>query len=214
MFNRPLISDHYRNILSELEKTVQRCDSKFILEKSTDEIVDYFLNSDYILQPIEFDTDKKETMKHIKEMRRIPANSRSGSFRGDGDQMFECESINVTLPIIPNKTISIIKGLHPSTFTLSWSTKDIGCNSDYISFSIDVKGYGFKSDDNKIVNDIASWKKRIQEWVGWVNSDIEKGIATLKKDIIPFINNRKQKLTEDGSRMGSLSEKLGFKLEE
>jgi hypothetical protein len=213
MFNKPSISDYYTAVLKELEKSIQQSDSKFILENDTEDLVLHFLKSDHQLQPIEFDNSKKETMRHRKEMRTVPAHQRDHFYRYDGDKQFEYETLDITIPIKLNDSITTIKGLQPSTYSLSWSAKDVEWYPEHISFSLDIKGYGFKYEDDKIANEVASEKKRIQEWAEWVNKDIQQGMIMIQKDIIPFINNRKQKLKEDEGRMGSLSEKMGISLE-
>lgn len=214
MYNRHPISSYYTAFASELESTVLRNDSK-ILEKNADELVaDLLLKSGHSLQPIEFDGDRKETMKHRKEMRRVPAHHREDFHQDEGDTQFEYESIDVTLPIKENDSISILKTLEPSTRSLSWSTENVDWYPNYISFSVDIKGYGFKYDDNSIANLVATEKNRINEWVGWVNADIERGKSSLKESLVNFINARRQKLKEDQGRISSLSEKMGITLEE
>lgn len=212
MFNKPSISDYYRAVLKEFENTIMKSDSKFIIETETSDIVSQLLNSERPLLPIKIDSEKKESMRHRKEMRTVPSSRRD--FSGDGDLDFEYEIIDITVPIIPNRTIRQITDLSTSTFSMSWSTRDFNITPNSISLSLDIKGYGFKHDDEKIINEVAQLKKRINDWVSWVNSDIEKETQILQNNLIPFINDRKKKLSEDTGRINSLSQKMGISLEE
>lgn len=49
MFNKPSISDYYRAVLKEFEKTIMKSDSKFIIETETSDIVSQLLNSEHPL---------------------------------------------------------------------------------------------------------------------------------------------------------------------
>ncbi len=214
MFNKPSISTYYTALSQGLEKHIQQSASEFISETSTDNLVEHFLQSVDSIQPIKFDPDRKETMKHRKEMRIVSARQREDGYQSEGDKEFEYEIIDIVIPILPNKNISLIEELEPSTHSLSWSPRDIKWSNDHISFSLEIKGYGFKYDDDKTANEIASQKKHIQDWIGWVNKDIEQGTKMLRENLTPFVNDRKKKLEEDKKRMNNLSEKMGIALEE
>ena len=214
MFNRPSISTYYTALSQELEKQVQQSESEFVSKTNTEELVEYFLQSVQILQPIKFDSSRKETMKYRKEMRVVPANQREDFYRSEGDKEFEYETIDIVIPIVSNQSISTLKDLESSTQTLSWSPRDVNWHNDYVSFSLDIKGYGFKYDDDKFANEVARQKKHIQDWVSWVNKDIQQGPELLRKNLIPFLTERKKKLDDDGKRMDSLSEKMGMSLED
>lgn len=213
MFGKPSISDYYRAVQQELEKTILQSDSQYILDTDVAQIIVDLVKSNHVLHPIMFDTSRKETMKHRKEMRRVPARMRDRGYGSDGDLDFEYEVIDVTLPISPNSTIRQITELDTSTHSMSWSTEDFHWNSDTVSFAVDIKGYGFKFEDDKVINEIAQMKNRIQEWTGWANKDIEQGNLMLEKNLAPFINDRKKKISEDNDRIGGLSAKLGISLE-
>ena len=213
MFGKPSISDYYRAVQQELEKTILQSDSQYILDADVAQIIVDLVKSNHVLHPIVFDASRKETMKHRKEMRRVPARMRDRGYGSDGDLDFEYEVIDVALPISPNSTIRQITDLDTSTHSMSWSTEDFHWNSDTVSFAVDIKGYGFKFEDDKVINEIAQMKNRIQEWTGWANKDIEQGNLMLEKNLTPFINDRKKKLSEDNDRIGGLSAKLGISLE-
>lgn len=212
MFNKPSISDYYRAVLKEFEKTIMKSDSKFIIKTETSDIVSQLLNSEHPLLPIEIDSEKKESITHRKEMRTVPSSRRD--FPGDGDLDFEYEIIDITVPIISNRTIRQITDLSISTFSMSWSTRDFNITPNSISLSLDIKGYGFKHEDEKIVNEVAQLKKRINDWISWVNGDIEKETQILKTNLTNFVNERKNKLSSDVNRISGLSEKLGISIDQ
>lgn len=212
--NRVSISDYYRNFLRSLEETVMKSSDDYILNNETSHIVSELITkSGSSLLPIEFDSARKETMRQQKEMRIVPAHMRDEFYRDEGDTQCEFETIFVTVPIIPNPTINTIKGLETSTSSMSWTSDDFSWGNDVVTLSVDVKGYGFKYEEEQIINEVNNLRKRLNEWVGWVNSDIQKGVVLIEKDLSPFIDNRKKKLEEDGDRLSSLAEKMGIPLE-
>lgn len=211
--NKASISDYYRAVLKAFEETVMKSTDQYICDTETSEIVANLMKSEHILTPIEFDPAQKESMRHEKEMRNVPAHMREDFYQYDGDKEFEYETIWITIPIIPNTSIHTTKDLATNTYSMSWSPDDFNWGSDKVTLSVDIKGYGFKYEDQQVVNEVASLKKRVQEWVGWANADIQQGNAMLEKELIPLINNRKQKLNQDGDRLSSLSAKMGIPLE-
>jgi hypothetical protein len=213
MHRKASISDYYRAVLKSFEEVVMKSPDQYIRDTETSEIVADLIKSEHVLSPIKFDSGQKESMRHEKEMRSVPARMMRDDFYGGSDTKFEYETIWITIPIISNLSIHKIRDLRTNTYSMSWSPDDFNWSNDKVTLSVDIKGYGFKYEDQQIMNEIASLKKRLHEWVGWANSDIEQGNAMLEKELTPLINNRKQKLGEDGNRFSSLSEKLGISLE-
>jgi hypothetical protein len=211
--NKASISDYYRAVLKSFEETVMKSTDEYIRDTETSQILADFMKSKHILAPIEFDTTQKESMRHEKEMRNVPAHMREDSYRYEGDKQFEYETILITIPIVTNSTIKTTKDLTTNTYSMSWSTDDFNWSPDKVTLSVDIKGYGFKYEDQQVMNEVANLKKRVQEWVGWANADIQQGNAMLERELVPLINNRKQKLSQDGDRLSSLSEKMGIPLE-
>ena len=208
------ISDYYRALIKLLETSIQQKADNYIIETPTVDIIAKLLEETKALIPIELDLTKKESMTYRKEMRRVPASSRQFSYANEGDVDFEYEIIDVTVPIITNPTMSIIRDLETSTHSMSWSKNDFQWNAENVRFSFEVKGYGFKHDEDKVVKEIEQRKQHIRERIGWINNDISHGLKTTETELLPFIENRKRRLAEDKNRIGSLSEKLGIKLEQ
>ncbi|MCX6735791.1 MAG: hypothetical protein NTZ13_01785 [Candidatus Parcubacteria bacterium] len=213
MFNKPSISDYYRALLSALEKQIQISPNEKILNKTTEEFLEELLTSEDVLLPIEFDTDRKEIMRLKKEMRIVPTHMRDDFYQSDGDKEWEYESLEIVLPLITNDTLEIIKTLDPSTRTFSWSPESLDWHNDYVSFSVDIKGYGFAHDDTGVSNAVTSQKKHLLDWISWVNKDIQEGHSKIKSELSNFINDRKKKISGDGERLNSLSAKLGITIE-
>lgn len=208
MFNKASISDYYRAVSKSFEETILKSDNQYLLNTNTEQIVSELMSSKHPLQPINLVTDKKESITHRKELRNVPASRREFSY--GADTSFEYEVIDLTFPISSNQTIYQIKDLATSTFSMSWTPKDFILTPTSISLSLDIKGYGFKFEDDKIINEISNLKKRVTDWIGWVNGDIEKETQILKTSLTNFINDRKSKLSSDVDRIGGLSDKLGI----
>ena len=211
--DKPSISDYYRAVLKSLEDAVIKSNDEYIRDTETSQILDDLMKSDHILIPIEFDSTRKESMRHEKEMRNVPAHMRDTFYRQDGDKQFEYETIWITVPVISNPTIQKIKGLGTNTHSMSWSPDEFNWSADKVTLSFDIKGYRLKLEDQAIMNEVADLKKRVHEWVDWANKDIQQGNSMLQNELTTFINNRKKKLNEDSGRISGLSEKMGIPLE-
>lgn len=211
--NKASISDYYRAVLKSFEETVMKSSDQYIHDTETSQIVSNLMRSGHVLIPVEFDPTQKESMRHEKEMRNVPAHMREDFYRYDGDKQFEYETIWITIPIVANSTIQKTKDLTTNTYSMSWSPDDFNWSSDKVTLSVDIKGYGFKYEDQQVMNEVANLKKRVQEWVGWANLDIQQGNTMLEKELVPLINNRKHKLSQDVNRLSSLSEKMRIPLE-
>lgn len=212
--NKASISGYYQAFLKSLEEMVMKSSDEYILNTETSRIVsDLIERSGHNLLPIEFDSSRKETMRHQKEMRTVPAHMREESYRYEGDKPFEYETIFVTIPVVPNQTIGKIKDLETSTHSWSWTPDNFEWSNDSVVVSVDVKGYGFKYEDQQVINEVNNLKKQVQDWISWANSDIHQGSLMIEKELPIFIANRKKKLSEDGDRLSSLAEKMGIPLE-
>jgi hypothetical protein len=212
--NRASVSDYYQAFLKSLEEMVTKNSDEYILNTETSKIIsDLIAKSGNGLLLIEFDTERKETMRHQKELRTVPSRMRENFYSYEGDKQFEYETIFITIPIIPNTSINTIKELGTSTFSISWTPDDFKWNQDSVVLSIDIKGYGFKYDDQQIINKVNELKKQVHEWVGWANSDIKQGMEMIEKNLPSFVEVRKKKLIEDKNKLGGLSDRMGITLE-
>lgn len=161
--NKASISDYYRAVLKSFEETIMKSNDDYIRNTETSQIIsDLLVKSEHNLLPIEFDSTRKETMRHEKELRTVPSHRRDEFYRGEGDIRFEYETIWITIPIVQNRTIQTIKDLETNTRSMSWSPEDFNWGDDTVTLSVDVKGYGFKYEDQQIINEVNGLKKEFR----------------------------------------------------
>jgi hypothetical protein len=210
--NQASISDYYRALLKQVQDQILKEKDETILHSNTDELVDYYFSHNSF-ETIEFDSGQPPTFEHKKEVRNVPANRREEFYRNEGDLSFEYESIAITMPIIPNENIKTILELQSSTYSLSGEPQvTIGHSALY--FNIDIKGYGFKWDDDKVASEVNGNIESVKTWIGRKNNDITRENAQLKPGIKTFIEQRKSKLNEDGQRINSLIQKINIPLKQ
>lgn len=213
MQRKASVADYYKGLTDHFRETIMRTNNKYILETDTSGIISELMKSESILIPVEFDSTRKETMKSVKEMRIPPHNSRDIFAQHNNGKSFEYETLWIAIPIVPNVTISNIKSLNTSTRSMSWDPSDFNWGKDNVSLSIDIKGFGFKLEDDRIIIEVGNLKKRVSEWVGWVNTDIQRETEAMKQNLTTIIDNRKKSIVEDTARINNLSEKMGISLE-
>ena len=210
MTNRAYISDYYREQQEMIESIILRESDETILYSATEELVAYYC-SHHSFAPIEFDPERQPSFEHTKAVRIVPAHRREAFYQNEGDLKFEYESIIITFPIIPNENTSNILSLTSSTHSLSGEPQ-VSIGRDSLQVSIDIKGYGFKYDDDQVAKEVNGVVERVKQWIGWKNNDIIKENAALKAHITNFITQRKAKLNEDSQRIASLVQKINIPL--
>jgi hypothetical protein len=213
MFNRAGIDDVYRSQWEKLQKQIMSEPDSLIIGSPTDELVEYYL-SNSSFDKIEIDASQEISAEHKKEVRRISASQREDFYRDEGDVDFEFETIVIRIPIVHNKNINDLAELRTSTFTVSWSPKYWGLNPNQITLSIDIKGYGFNYSDNEeqIASLIEREKNNVDQWIGWVNNDIDSENGKLKNQLRDFIEHRKSKILGDKSKIESLLKRINIPL--
>ena len=144
-------------------------------------------------------------------MSSVCTSENSQRVKNEGDLKFEYESIIITFPIIPNENIRTILSLTSSTHSLSGEPQ-VSIGHDALQVSIDIKGYGFKYDDDQVAKEVNGAVERVKQWIGWKNTDIIKENVALKAHITNFITQRKAKLSEDSQRISSLVQKINIPL--
>lgn len=204
------VSDYYKRTFENIKKDILTQEDNYLVENNLDELVEFYF-SKYCLPPIEFDKSQEESFQHKKELRVIPAHKREEIYQNMGDIEFEFETITVNMPIIPNENLPTILNLQSSIFSISDPPK-VECSDDVISFSLDIKGYGFEIDDNKIDFYISKQRDDIAEWIRRKNNDIETENKILKSRIKSFVEARKKKLDKDNERMKNLMQSMNIPL--
>lgn len=208
--NKPSISDYYRAITKKVEEQILQEKDDFIIGTPTTELVEYYLQD--LPSPIEIDSDRDESMEFKKNLRTVPAHQRERGYGSEGDLTFEYESIEISIPIVPNVYIHRLRDLETNTMSMSWSPDRLHWGTDSVGFSIDVKGYGFKLDDQAVENAVKFEKDRVYEWLGWIKRDVDKENAQIKGAIPTYIEARKQKISADKERLFSLVSRINIPL--
>ena len=213
MYNQPSISDYYRNLFEKtLHSLILNESDNFIVGTPTDELVEYYF-SNHALHKIELDKSRGETIEHVKEVRRVPADQRESVYRGEGDIDWEYESIVVSVAFVrDNNNVSRIRQLRTTTYSPSWNPDDCMFSLDTVSVKVNIKGYGFNLSDDQVKNEVNQAKQRINQWIGWVNDDIEKENQQLQSKLKDSIEQRKQKIKSDSDRISSLIKEIDIPL--
>jgi hypothetical protein len=157
--NKASISDYYRAIVDHVSNQILTSSDDLIIKTDTEELVEKFYSTNHF-EPIVVDTSKDESFSHKKEMRNVPADRREDFYRQMGDKEFEYESIVIKVPLVKNSDIYEIVKLRPSTFSLSWTPDHASWTENEAKISVDIKGYGFNKDEQKIKTDVDFEKSR------------------------------------------------------
>lgn len=209
--NRLSISDYYRQSLEKIKSDILRESEATIIGTKTEELADYHFDK-YCFQPIIIDDSQEITWDPTKYIKTIHAHERERFYQSEGDLDFECEKIDVEIPIIQNERIRDIAELQSSTFSISYSEKDFSFTQNKITFSLETKGYGFSLNEDQIPQNIESQINRVKELISWKNKDIENENSKLKSNILSFISDRANKLNQDKEKLSSLTKKINISL--
>ena len=212
MFSKPSISDYYRDLQERVKEEILKEKDENILHSDTKELTDYYI-SHHAFEPIELDPDRQPSFEHKKDIRTVPANRRDEFYRQEGDLRMEYESIVITMPIIPNAAARQILELRASTYSMSGEPKVTIGYSD-LTFSIDIKGYQFSYDDDKVAAEVNREIEQVKQWLGWKNGDINKENTQLRQQVMFYIEQRKGKLSQDSQRISSLVQKINIPLKQ
>jgi len=209
---RIFVSEYYEGLEKEVLTKILIESDETILHSNTDELVEYYFSHNS-LAPIEFDSERQSTIEHKKEVRIVPAYQREEGYRNEGDLNYEFESIVVTIPILPNENVQQILGLQSSAYSLSGDPQ-VTIGYDALYFSIDIKGYSFKYDDDKVAAEINRGINDVKAWILGKNNNINAENAQFRKNIRNFIERRKVKLKEDTQRISALVQKINIPLKQ
>lgn len=211
MYDKPTISDYYRKALEDVRGKVLRESESQIVGTDSLELAQFYLQ-DVSLAPIEFDDEKGPSWEHQSYVKTIPAHQRESFYQSEGDLDFACERVRVEMPIKSNKDIRTLASLTSSTFSISYSDRDLQWSEQSISFIVETKGYRLSMDENQIVNMVNEGMRRVQETVGWKNADINKENASLLSQTKLLIDGRKKELEQSKGKIDSLMQKINIPL--
>ncbi len=209
--NRPSISDYYRQSFEKIKNDILRENEATIIGTKTEELTEYYFDK-YCFQPIIIDDSQEITLDPKKYIKTIYAHERESFYQSEGDLDFECEKIDVEIPIIQNKKIRDIAELLSSTFSIGHSEKAFSFTPNKITFSLETEGYGFSLNEEQIPQNLESQINRVKELISLKNKDIENENSKLKSNILSFISDRVNKLNQDNKKWSSLTKKINIPL--
>lgn len=138
MYNRKSISDYYRDIFEKIRSEILRETDSTIIGTDPTHLAEYYFQR-YALSFIQIDESQEITWDLVKYIKTIKAHERDHFYQSQGDFDFDCERIDVEIPIIENENIRIISELQSSSFSISYSEKDFNFSPEKIRFSIETK---------------------------------------------------------------------------
>lgn len=192
---------YFSELLDEIKLKIASEPDDYVIVQPTEDLVKYYLGSSF--KPIEFNADINESIEHKKFIKTIPSHQRERGYKYDGDLRIECESIVVTLPVLPNNQIEKILNLRTQTFSL-FGGPHFSINRNNIVFEIEIKGYGINLNNEQISSDIISQKSNILNYINAKNIEIISENRKLESNLNLFINERKSKLDSDKKRINEL----------
>jgi len=211
MYNRNLeFSSYYRGLKEKVRGEILRESEEQIIGTNIEEFTKYFYDK-YALSPIKEDQKRVVTWDIKNYLATIPAHERESFHIQQGDLYnFPCQKIIIEIPILPNKHIDKIARFETSNYSISYSDRDFNWNLDKITASIEIKGYGFKYEEDKIAREVEYAHERINETIKRKNSDIENGNHELWVYIKQVISDSKQRIIQNKEKIKSLTKKINI----
>ena len=99
-----LISDHYKQSFEKIKSEILRENDTTIIGTDIEELTQYYFDK-YCLRLILIDEEQETTWDPKKYMKTIYAHERERPYQCEGNLDFECEKINVEIPIIQYQDI-------------------------------------------------------------------------------------------------------------
>ncbi|MBI6121453.1 hypothetical protein [Salegentibacter maritimus] len=201
--------EYYKELFDNLKIRIASEDDDYIIVQPTDDLVSYYI--DETLEPIVFNTDKDETLKHDKFIKTIPSYERDSMYQHNGDLKIECEKLIVMLPIIPNGNTDKILKLRTQSISISGSP-DITIKGALVIIELEIKGYRIDLSDDQIEKEILNRKESIKSHINSKNFEMNKENKKLEKNLTQFIEERKIKLDSDKKRLSGLVNRIKIPL--
>ncbi len=194
---------YYSDLLSELQLKIISEEDNYIISQQTEDLVKFYLNS--CLNPIEFDSSKEETVEVKKYIKTIPAHEREWGYRSEGDLKQECEKVVLKTPILYNRDAEKIINLRANTFIVSGSSnREFKLNQYDITFELETKGYGFIMTNEDISTRVSNFQTEIKNYIARKKAEILAENSKIELNLTRFINERKEKLDSDRTRINEL----------
>lgn len=192
---------YYSDLLSELQLKILSEKDNYIVSQQTEDLVKYYLSS--CLNPIEFDLSEEESFEPKKYIKTIYANQREWAYRSSGDLKIECEMVILRMPILYNRDTDKIINLNTSSFSSS-GNPEFKINANCFVFELETKGYGFNMTNEDISKTVLNFRTEIQNYIVRKNAEISAENAKIEFRLGQFINDRKEKLDIDKTRISEL----------
>ncbi len=202
----PSFGDYYRTALEKFKQDLLHESDLQILGSSTGDLANFYFQK-YCLVPLEFDP-AAIAYEIRKEVRRVPAHRRDEFYRNEGDTQFEYEVAIISIPIETCPNLDWIKKLGGNMRTLDGFDESIDYGQNEISYSFDIKGYGFQQDENQVANEVNNKSQRLISTLTDKNNNIDSENTKFLQAIKEVIEQRKAKLIADKEKLDSLTQKI------
>jgi hypothetical protein len=174
----------------------------YIISQPTENLVAYY-HSENSFSPLEFDSGKEQSFEHKKYIKTIYAHEREGPFQNSGDLKIEAEKVILKIPLAPNQDLDKILNLRTGSFS-SGGDPEFALSGNNIVLEIETKGYGFNISNEDISSRISNFQQSIQNYLTRKSGEILAENVKLEQKLTQFINDRKEKLDSDKSRINDL----------
>lgn len=208
-FTDKTFQDFYFELFDKIKLKIASEKDDFIIAQPTEDLVKYYTQD--LLQPVEFNLDREETLEHQKYIKTIAAHQREWGYQNEGDLRMECERVIVKIPILPNRHISQILSLRTNTVTIS-ATPEFKINGNNVLIEVETKGYGFNLQNEQISERILTTKNYVINYFHSKNAEINVQNTTLPSLLTQYINERKEKLDSDKKRLTELTKLIKIPL--
>ena len=185
--NQRSISNYYQESFRNIQSEIIKESDETIIGTNPEELAEYYFQKHH-LKPIVIDETIGNTINPQKYVKTIYEHQRDSFYQSSGDLEFECEKIDLEIPLIMNENIHTISELQSSTYSVSFSAKEFSFYPNKIKFTLDTKGYNFALNEQQIKQQIESQIDKIKNLISWKNNDIEKENSKFKSDILDFIS--------------------------
>lgn len=193
--------DYYLALFNKIKLKILTESDDYIIAQPTEDLVKYYM--DIVLDPIELDPDKEESMELKKIIKTIFAHEREWACQQEGDLKIEAEIILVKIPICQNIKIEEILKLRTNSISILRDPK-FKVKDNNIIIELEIKGYGLNMNNEQIQKSIISNKQQIHDIINSKNTYINFENSKLEQSLTLFINERKIKLDRDQNRLNDL----------
>lgn len=211
MYTRKSISDYYREIINNVRSEILRENDSILIWTNTDELSEYYFDK-FKLSTINI-IESEINYELIKYLKTIPSHERERTYQYEWDlKDFECEKVNIEIPVEYNENIHLISELQSSTFSFSFWSKEYNFSKDKIFFSVETKWYRVNYEPNQINEILKSKISNLTQLITRKNNDINSENLKLNESIKNLILNRINTIKQNEEKLLSLSKIIDIPL--